>query len=111
MGKLAALPQDYFAIDDPDQINLDTMLERALGVICRVVRKGDGVTLHAPGTRIDGPAKIAQALQFIARTRRFTPRALPDSLTSEAKLVLVRRLIRERLLTVVDAPANAAGEH
>ena len=110
VGKLAASPHDYFAVDDADRIDMDTTLERAPGAICRVVRKGDGVTLHAPGTRLDGPAKIAPALQFIARTQRFTPRALPDDLTADAKLVLVRRLIRERLLRVVNPPASAARE-
>jgi hypothetical protein len=109
VSKLAALPHDYFAVIDAERIELDTMLERTPGAIFRVVQQGDAVTLHAPGARIDGPAKIALALQFIARTRRFTPRALPDNLTSNAKLVLVRRLVREKLLTVVDSP-NAAGE-
>jgi ribosomal protein L16 Arg81 hydroxylase len=100
VSKLAALPHDYFASDDPDQINIDTVLELAPGVVCRVVRRGEGATLYAPGARIDGPAKVAPALQFIARSRRFTPRDLPDSLTAEARLVLVRRLVSEKLLTV-----------
>jgi ribosomal protein L16 Arg81 hydroxylase len=110
VGKLAALPQDYFALEDPDRINLDTLLERAPGVICRVIQEGDSVTLHTPGNRIDGPAKIAPALHYIARTQRFTPRALPDNLTSDAKLILVRRLIRAKLLTFVNPPANTAGD-
>ncbi len=110
LGGLAPLPQSYFVDDQSDRIDVDTLLERAAGVICRVVRKANGVTLHAPGTHIDGPAKIAPALQFIARTRRFTPRALPDSLTEDAKLVLVKHLVRERLLTVVKSPTNGAGE-
>jgi ribosomal protein L16 Arg81 hydroxylase len=110
LGKLAALPQDYFAMDDPERINLDTLVERAAGVICRVVREGDQVVLQAPGARIDGPASIAPALHFIARTRRFTPAALPDDLSADAKLALIRRLLREKLLTVVRQSANAAAE-
>jgi hypothetical protein len=109
VGRLAALPQDYFATDDPDRVGLDTVVERAPGMICRVVQAGDTVTLHAPGNRIEGPARLAPALHYVARTQRFTPRALPDSLTSDAKLVLVRRLLREKLLTVVSPPANGAG--
>ena len=108
LGGLAPLPQGYFVDDQPDRIHSDTMLERAPGVFFRVVRKGDGVTLHAPGNRIDGPAKIAAALQFIARTRRFTPRELPDNLTEDAKLVLIRRLICEKLLTIVNSSAKVA---
>jgi ribosomal protein L16 Arg81 hydroxylase len=110
VGRLAALPQDYFAIDDPDRINPDTVLERAPGVICRVVQKGDKVTLHAPGGGIDGPLKIAQALHYIARTERFAPRALPDDLTENAKLVLVRRLVREKVLKIAIPSASAARE-
>ena len=106
VSKLAAMPQSYFILDNPNLITLETTLEQAPGVICRVVRNGDRVTLYAPGTRIDGPAKIARALQFIARTPRFQPQALPDDLTPDAKLVLVRRLLREKLLTVVNPPAE-----
>jgi hypothetical protein len=47
-------------------------------------------------------------LQFIARTPRFAVRTLPDDLTSEAKLVLARRLVRERCLTVLH-PLAAPG--
>ena len=47
--------------------------------------------------------KIAGALDFIARTDEFAVRDLPDDLTGEAKLVLVRRLIHEGLLTVAAA--------
>ncbi len=110
VGKLTALPHDYFAVVDAEGIELDTRVERIPGAIFRVVKGGDRVALHGPGTRIDGPAKIARALQFIARTERFTPQSLPDDLTSEAKLLLVRRLIREKLLTVVNPSATAAAE-
>ncbi len=64
VGGLPAFPADYFAIDDPDRINLDTTLERAPGVFFRIVEKGEGVTLHAPGARIEGPSKIASAAPF-----------------------------------------------
>jgi ribosomal protein L16 Arg81 hydroxylase len=109
VGSRTALPQDYFAIDQPDRISLDTLLERAAGTVCRVVQKGDTVTLHAPGACIDGPAKIAPALHFIACTQQFTPAALPDDLMPDAKLALVRRLVREKLLTIV-SQANGTGE-
>ena len=54
VGKLAALPQDYFALDDPDRIDLDTVLEPAAGMIFRVVREGTGVALYAPATASTG---------------------------------------------------------
>jgi hypothetical protein len=110
MSKLASLPHDHFAVVDANRIDLDTMVERAPGQIFRVVQNGESVTLRAPGGRIEGPAKIVRAMRFIAETQRFAPRDLPDTLTERAKLVLVQRLIREKLLTVVAAPANGTGE-
>jgi hypothetical protein len=73
-------------------------------MVCRVVPQANGVTLHYPGNRLDGPARIASSLEFIARTPRFVVRNLPGSLTPEGKLVLVRRLVRERFLSVVQGP-------
>jgi hypothetical protein len=106
LHKLAGLPGDYFrAAEAAEHLDLDTVLERAPGVFCRVVPGRGWVSLEYPGNRLDGPAKIASALQFIARTPRFAVRALPDDLTAEAKLVLARRLVRERCLTVVPPPA------
>ncbi len=89
-----------------EPLELDTMVEPSPGVIFRVVQDGAFVALHAPGTRIDGPAKIAPALRFIAQAQRFTPRTLPDNLTPDAKLVLVRRLLREKLLSIVSLSAD-----
>jgi hypothetical protein len=48
----------------------------------------------------DEPAKIASALRFVARTPRFVVRLLPDDLTADAKVVLARRLVRDRCLVV-----------
>jgi hypothetical protein len=109
LASLPALPADYFAGDPAEPIHRDTLLERAPGVLCRVVREGDKAILHAPGARIDGPLSIAPALHHIARTPRFTPGTLPG-LTTDTQLALVRRLLREHLLTIVGAPADAVAE-
>jgi hypothetical protein len=109
LHKLSALPGDFFrATEAAEHIDLDTILERAPGVFCRVVQGRGWVSLEYPGNRLDGPLKIASALHFIARTPRFAVRALPDDLTAEAKLVLARRLVRERCLTVL-RPAPPSG--
>ncbi len=110
-GFLAGLPvlPDGRFVPGPDGegIGLDTPLGRAPGVICRVVQGDDWAALEYPGNRIEGPARVAPAFRFIARTERFTARALPDNLTPAARLVLVRRLVRERLLVVSPAPGGA----
>jgi len=95
------LPGGYFTPPPKEEaIDFDTVLEKNPGAVCRVVEDGAWVALEFPGGRIGGPQKIASALRFVARTERFPVRDLPDDLGSEAKLVLIRRLVRERLLTV-----------
>jgi hypothetical protein len=106
LASLPGLPGGWFAPGpDAEGIELDTVLEKAPGVICRVVRHGDRAAIEYPGNRVEGPARIATALHFIARTPRFTARSLPDGLTEKARLVLVRRLVRDRLLAVAALPA------
>jgi hypothetical protein len=104
-GSLGVLPDRYFLPpEDAERIDLDTVLERRPGAVCRVHEGPDWAGIQFPGNRVTGPAKIASALHFVARTPRFAPRALPDDLSDEAKLVLVKRLVRERLLTAAAAP-------
>jgi hypothetical protein len=106
---LAGLPNHHFALDTTDAIGQDTVLERSQGMICRAFPSGGGrAALYFSGGQLEGPPKIASALYFIARTPRFAVRSLPDDLNTEGKLVLVRRLVRDRLLTVVPAPPAAA---
>jgi ribosomal protein L16 Arg81 hydroxylase len=106
LPQMPALPGDFFAAADADTVGLDSELQRAPGAVCRVVRAPDGrVALVYPGNRVDGPARIAPLLDHIARTPRFVVRDLPGELTPDSKLVLARRLVRERFLTLADRPA------
>jgi hypothetical protein len=105
---LSALPGGFFGGDDGEQVGPESVLEHAPGAVCRVVhRRGGRVALEYPGNQVDGPARIAPALDFIARMPRFRVRDLPAGLSPEGNLVLVRRLVRERFLRVVDT--NQAG--
>jgi hypothetical protein len=111
VSRLTALPADFFtAADEAERLGLDSVVEQAPGVICRVVEGEDWAGIEYPGNRVEGPAKIAQALHFVARTPRFAVRALPDDLTADAKLLLVRRLVRARFLTVA-RPENGGPTH
>jgi hypothetical protein len=103
---LSALPDGRFVEQlEPEHISLDTALEKRLGTICHVVNDGERVSIQFPGCRVGGPSTITAALRFIAAvTGPFTPQALPDDLSDNAKLILVRRLIREGLLTTVASP-------
>jgi ribosomal protein L16 Arg81 hydroxylase len=106
---LQALPDGHFArVDDLERVGPDTPLEKSTGVICRVVHEEDTVSIRFPGARIYGPKKIARALHFIATAGRFTAASLPDDLTAAAKLILVRRLIREGLLVAAVAGSTSS---
>ena len=108
-SQLQPLPSDGFAPPgDAEGIDLDTVLERTPGTVCRVVQDGGWVVIEYPGGQVGGPLKIAAALRFVAGADRFPVRALPDALGAEGKLVLARRLLRERLLQVVRPAANGA---
>ncbi|MHB1422775.1 MAG: cupin domain-containing protein [Gemmataceae bacterium] len=100
-GQMPVLPNAHFAAPTQEEpIDLDTVLEKNPAAVCRVVQEGAWISIEFPGGRVGGPIKIASALRFVAGKDRFAVRALPDDLGGEAKLVLARRLLRERLLTV-----------
>ena len=110
-GQVPALPGGHFLPPGGDEaIDLDTVVEKAPGVVCRVVRDGGWVAIEFPGGKVGGPLKIASALRFVAAAAAgaFPVRALSEDLGAEAKLVLARRLVRERLLTVVSRPITAS---
>jgi hypothetical protein len=101
VNRLAPLPADFFtAADEAERLEPDTVVERAPGVVCRVVEGPDWAGIEYPGNRVDGPGKIAAALHFVARTPRFAVRELPDDLPTDGKVILVGRLIRARFLVV-----------
>lgn len=101
MGQLEMLPCGQFAGHDNCDVGLDSLLERDVRAVCRVVEGDQGVAIVFPGNRVAGPHRIAAALRFVAAARRFKPRDLPGELSDDGKLVLVRRLMREGLLRVV----------
>ncbi len=72
LSSLPSLPGEQFIPADIASLDGDSILERAPGAICQVARHEDGhVTLRYPGGFLDGPSRIAAALQFIARNPRF----------------------------------------
>lgn len=108
-GGLQPLPGAHFASPKGEEdLDLDTVLARRPGMVCRVVEERAWAAIEFPGGRVGGPLKIAPALRFIAGTERFAIGALPDDLGPGGKLVLARRLLRERLLAIADRVASGA---
>jgi Cupin superfamily protein len=102
IGGMAPLPDGQaLHLDDLGQVDLEAVVTRRQGMVCWIARTGDTVSIHFPGNAVQGPALIEPALRFIAEAGVFPVRALPDALTEQSKVVLVRRLMREGLLTMV----------
>ncbi len=96
------LPDGHFTqIDNISGINLDTVVKKRRGIICRIVREEDSVSIQFPGNTITAPKHTELAFYFIADSEEFPVRDIPDCITDEGKLTLVHRLVREGLLTII----------
>ncbi|MBB3033830.1 cupin domain-containing protein [Alteriqipengyuania lutimaris] len=93
MTDAAPLPREGLLAEDVP-LGKDTALTRREGVIC--VAEGDTgqPALIYSGGILRGPAKIAEAIAFVAARRDWSPQDLPGLGEREA-LVLARRLVRE----------------
>lgn len=99
VGGLQAIPGGAFTqYEYLKHIGLETSVEKREGIICFVECTPDFAIINFPGNRVQVPAYLKAALEFIAKTDRFKVRQLPEVMTDNSKLVLTRRLIREGLL-------------
>ncbi|MEH2214509.1 cupin domain-containing protein [Nostoc sp.] len=92
--------EHFYQLENINNLNLDTIVKKRAG-ICRVVKKQGRVVLQFTGNSVTGPESTERAFRFIVDTQEFPIKALPG-LTDNSKLTLVRRLIREGLLTTVE---------
>jgi ribosomal protein L16 Arg81 hydroxylase len=97
---LPALPDQRFADPDAVSINLDTILEKRPELFCRVVEEEDAASIQYPGNQIRGPRRIAAELYFIAGAGQFSARSMPSTLSDDSKLLLLGRLVKEKLLRI-----------
>jgi ribosomal protein L16 Arg81 hydroxylase len=112
---MKSLPDGHFTqLQQLDLVNLNSVVAKRQGMVCWIFRQdempshfagylqgGDYVSMQFPGNEVRGPSWLEPAYRFIAEAETFAVKELPDSLSDNAKLVLVRRLIREGLLRVV----------
>lgn len=82
-----------------ENLTLESTVYRRAGMRCIASMQDRVACIRFPGNSVSGPFRIDPALRFIAKTRRFRVKDLPESLEPGAKLVLVRRLVREGLLS------------
>lgn len=102
LRQIPQVPDGHLAqINNLDQVDLNSTVTKRSGMRCRIIPQGLSVSIQFPGNTVKGTAYIEPALHYIANTEVFVVRDLPDVLTDEAKMTLVRRLIRGGLLTIV----------
>jgi hypothetical protein len=83
-----------------EHLTLTTPVERRPTVIADLA----DLTLSFEGKEIVFPEQVREELQFLfGASLPVTPAELPGTLDDDARLVLVRRLVREGFLRVVDA--------
>ncbi|HEX5695381.1 MAG TPA: cupin domain-containing protein, partial [Acidimicrobiia bacterium] len=86
---------------DLDRITDETLLCRRTGSICVLDTVGDELSVLLGDRELRMPRVAEAAMNLVARGERFAVADLPG-LDEPGRLVLVRRLIREGLLEVVD---------
>lgn len=78
-----------------------TPVRRRERVPCVVERDGEKVHLRFHGKRVSLPARVDEQVRFISSAREeFRPSDLPGGLDPAGRVVLVKTLVREGLLTV-----------
>jgi bifunctional lysine-specific demethylase and histidyl-hydroxylase NO66 len=83
-----------------------TVVRRVPGSVCEPVVRGSVLFVFLGDRELRMPASIEPAVRFVAAAARLTPGDLAEWLDEPGRLTLVRRLVREGLLTVESA-ANA----
>jgi bifunctional lysine-specific demethylase and histidyl-hydroxylase NO66 len=100
-AKSKPAPDGHFAaIDGARSLALDSLVQRRRGIDCIVRREGERALVEFGFNSVAGPAAIEDALQFVSRREEFRVGDLPDSLSEDSKIVLVRRLVKEGLLAL-----------
>jgi ribosomal protein L16 Arg81 hydroxylase len=85
-----------------ENLSVDSTLARRAHALARLSAAGECVSLSFQGKWITFPAYALEAVDFVARHEQFRVGEIPEVLDEVGKLVLVKRLIREGLLTPVE---------
>jgi bifunctional lysine-specific demethylase and histidyl-hydroxylase NO66 len=104
VGQDAAPERGRFRnLDALGELAVGSVVARPAGLLCQVRGGEDKAEIEFAGNFVAGPAKVRQALEFVALREQFTVGELPGDLTSEDRIDLASRLVSEGLLEVVAA--------
>jgi hypothetical protein len=95
-----ALDGHLLDLEHAEKIDLSTPVCRRAGVVCRV-DSNEGLAVAFHGKVVTLPAHTEPQIRFVMRNERLCARDLPGPLDEAGKLTLVRRLVREGLLTFI----------
>jgi lysine-specific demethylase/histidyl-hydroxylase NO66 len=85
-----------------DDLTDGSTVRRREGAICHLWTEGDQLVVLLGDRRLRMPAALEPALRRIAGGQRFSVNGLADLLDEPSRMVLVRRLIREGLLELLE---------
>jgi ribosomal protein L16 Arg81 hydroxylase len=87
-------------LDRLHELEPASRVRRRGGAELFVVVEGDRAILEGGGHRVEAPARVAPQFAFVAAHNSFAIADLPGAIDDKGKVVLVRRLVREGLLSV-----------
>jgi len=98
---LRTSPDPHFnVIEHARSLSGQTEVARRLGWLTRVTRSDTRVRIEFGTRSLSAPLDVAPALEFISAHVRFRVDDLPEAVSRQSKIVLVRRLIHEGLLKI-----------
>jgi ribosomal protein L16 Arg81 hydroxylase len=96
-------PDGHFrSLDRLADITTESEVERRQSISCSVRVQEDTASIVFSGNEVSGPVHVMDAFRFIASARRFRILDLPGDLSETSKCILVKKLICEGLLKVLD---------
>lgn len=88
-----------FDILNIEQLNMSTKIYRRLDIVFNIVTTNELVEIIFYTKKLKFPIVANEALKYILNQKEFTPTDIPNSLDNKGKLVVVKMLIKEGLLT------------
>jgi ribosomal protein L16 Arg81 hydroxylase len=83
-------------------LTLNSVVARRPGLAYALVEEPSAIRVQCYGNEIRFPQSAINAVQYVLSHQEFRISDLPDDLDDPGKLVLVRRLVREGVLSVTD---------
>ncbi|WP_236655794.1 cupin domain-containing protein [Streptacidiphilus jiangxiensis] len=101
VGRQPVLRGHLVDLERLSSLETGTRVRRRSDLLWQLTEDSAGVRLEFHGKVLRFPAKVAEDVRFaVSGEGSFTPASLPGRLDDEGRLVLVRRLLREGLLTL-----------